>query len=306
MLSGLVVGLKPAGLNDHVELIKVKFNAIRMGQIYAGVAITASAAALLAGAAGVMPAAAATVAAPATNVHVGQVLGQASRSGNGCGQLAKPLDITVEGTAAHPDAYVDVTVNSQCQAVVSKTGYSTAGGPSGSASSPVAGSKVAASSTCKPGTWAQRETWAQSSIWVGSNEAARIPSWLDYQQVCSWGNINAKTFTFPSKNSHYVVPTTWGANAVANPNGFAGKMTLLKLEYPSATSGTGLAEAQVSYWWVPELSPQSYQLSYSIRTYNKTFSNGAVQASCQVDNSAGTQSESLTDATIQCQVGRDS
>jgi hypothetical protein len=292
--------------------VTLLFNGKLAGRSYAVAAITATAAGLLVGAAGITPASAATAGAPAPSLRVGQVLAQAPRSADGCGPLAQPLTINVQSTAAHPDAYAFATVNSQCQVVVSNVGYGTLGAPSASPST-AAGSTaaatrggVAADSTCK------HETWAQSSIWdgkpgaKGSSIAELIPSWLDYQQACSGGAVNAKSWTFPSKNSHYVVPTTWGTTFQGNPDGFTGNMSLLKLEYPSTTVATGLAEAQIAYWWEAGILGTPAQYSYSIRTYNKTYSNGAITGSCQVYVPNGSKTDSLAGLSIGCNVGRDS
>src|ERR1700728_1018537 len=66
-----------------------------------------------------------STAAPTSNVHLGQILAQLPHSGNKCSEKAQaaPVHVSVTGTAARPDAYVNVTTNAKCQLVVSKIAY---------------------------------------------------------------------------------------------------------------------------------------------------------------------------------------
>jgi hypothetical protein len=252
----------------------VRLNRDRVTRGYALAGVTVFIAASLAVALGVNPASAATVSTasstasiPASNVHVGQVIGEIPRVGNHCtGKPAKAarVHVSVTGTAARPNAYVDVTTNAKCQLVVSKIAYgvsaSTTTGSAATTGDAVA--PQAAASVCT------RETKGLLSEKSGGIVVGTVTAQLNYRQNCTWGSIIAASASEISYTSAWGI----GAGYAFFNEGFA---------LNSVTTSSMVTTAN----FFMEYAPTSVQAEGALQVKNTSNANGAIVANCSWDPS---------------------
>jgi hypothetical protein len=225
-----------------------------------------------------------SAAAPASNVHLGQILAQLPHSGNKCSEKARaaPVHVSVTGTAARPNAYVDVTTNAKCQLVVSKIAYgigaSTATGSAATTGSAVAPHAVAA-------TVCTRETKGLLSEKSGAIVVGTVTAQLNYRQNCSWGSIIA------ASASETEITTAWGIGA-----GYEFYNEGFTLN--SVTTSAMVTTANFFMEYVPDTTPEA---AGDLSVKNTTDANGAEVANCSWDPSIP---KNTGGDTMVCQVDR--
>jgi hypothetical protein len=261
-----------------------------------GAAATLAAVTTLAGAA-LAPAAFAdstvathSTAAPDSNVHLGQILAQVPHSGNKCSEKAQatPVHVSVTGTAARPNAYVNVTANAKCQLVVSKIAYgvgaSTATGGASATTGSAAKTGAAVAPQATAASVCTRETKGLLSEKSGGIVVGTVTSQLNYRQNCTWGSIIAASASEISYTSG------WGLGAGYSffNEGFA---------LNSVTTSAMVTTAN----FFMEYAPTTVQAEGALQVKNTSRANGSIVANCSWD-------PSIPDATggdtMVCQVQR--
>jgi hypothetical protein len=279
----------------------LRLNKERVSRGYALAGVTVFIAASLAVALGVNPASAAAVSTapvstasiPASNVHVGQVLGEIPRTGNHCtGKPAKPVHITVQGTAAHPNAYVNVAVNGKCQLVVSKIAYGLERGAAGGSSSGGTGAGSASAGAATPFAAAtavcSHKTHAVITELSSHLTVVQLTTYASYRQYCSGGNINL----IAASASEVTYETTYGYGA----GYFIGN---IYVRIHSITTAAVVADAQDSVSYVSGFGGNT---GGNIEAKDTTRSNGSILANCYWTSSF----QAATGDSFGCSEGRDS
>jgi hypothetical protein len=225
-----------------------------------------------------------TASIPASNVHLGQILAQVPHSGNKCSEKAQaaPVHVSVTGTAARPDAYVNVTTNAKCQLVVSKIAYgvgaSTTTGSAATTGGAVA-PQAAAASVCT------RETKALLTEKSSLTVVGTLTAQLNYRQNCTWGSIIAASAAQTAYTSF------WGAGA-----GYEFYIEGFKLN--SVTTSSMVTTANFFMEYVPDTTPEA---AGDLTVKNTTDANGAEVANCSWDPSIP---KNTGGDTMICQVDR--
>jgi hypothetical protein len=224
-----------------------------------------------------------STAAPDSNVHLGQILAQVPHSGNKCSEKAQatPVHVSVTGTAARPNAYVNVTANAKCQLVVSKIAYGVGASTTTGSATTTGGAvapQAAAASVCT------RETKGLLSEKSGGIVVGTVTAQLNYRQNCTWGSIIAASASEISYTSG------WGLGA-----GYSFFNEGFKLN--SVTTSAMVTTAN----FFMEYAPTSVQAEGALQVKNTSRANGSIVANCSWD-------PSIPDATggdtMVCQVQR--
>lgn len=277
--------------------MRVKRKSAIRACVITGIAIAASAitatVSVLPANASVSGKAAAHSSAPVSNVHVGQVLAQIPKSGNKCSSkpLTTPVHVSVKSTAAHPNAYVSVSLDSKCRLVVSKIAYgmgtaNTAGTSASAASSAATQATAAPAAVTAASSVCDRHTQALLSEKSGFTVVGTVGSGLHYSQYCSWGNIISASAGETTYTSVAGIATGYGFF-----NDFFG--------LDSVTTARAISSATFNMVYIPVTSLQAQG---QLTVKNTSYSDGAIYANCSWTSSI---SADTGGDTFVCQVVRD-
>jgi hypothetical protein len=216
-------------------------------------------------------------------------LAQVPHSGNKCSEKAQaaPVHVSVTGTAARPNAYVNVTTNAKCQLVVSKIAYGI-GASTATGSAATTGSAARTGSAVAPQAAASvctRETKGLLSEKSGAIVVGTVTAQLNYRQNCTWGSIIAAS----AAQSAYT--SAWGIGA-----GYEFYIEGFTLN--SVTTSSMVTTAKFFMEYVPDTTPEA---AGDMQVKNTTDANGAEVANCSWDPSIP---KNTGGDTMVCQVDR--